>query len=330
MDMRHNHDRLANAGIYVPQTGFGVNHAWLTRNIVGDKRASRRRQVLAAFEKECSHHSEHDLVISSEAISGFAEKDLCALHNYLSQFGKVTCVVSLRNQASLLQSLWVQRLRQLQVEGQSPADFFEERKQGLKYLYRLRRIENAFPNCLVAITLEEAASSGSSLLTYLLESAGVSPPELIQESVRNASPDLKTLSLLFGVISGHVSTDDGHTFHRKTHALTRTLEAICRDRFRDTATNLICPSLAAKMTDYFLEDNNRVAKRYFGRDTLFPEAQHKPYSDLLSITDFSPTELFAIIQGLFGVMLEADALTAEELKSILARRYPDSRVSEII
>ncbi|MEO0751509.1 MAG: hypothetical protein AAFY25_06865 [Pseudomonadota bacterium] len=257
----------------------------------------RREGVTADFLSRI-RATRHDVLLSSEFFSALPVPQMAELVHDLSREGTVELVYFTRNQASLLASVYMQKVKRHRERGR-PEDFFanwvKQRGQNF-YFKRFSKLRDALPDTALHIhTYESSADHPQGIFGLFLSAIGCDP-ELdlgLEDTAVNTSPSPLELRLMLEI----------NRFNPRMQFSDMLVEASAeagRSRFH-AEHSILSPDLRKKVKDVYGADNEAFFKEFFGCENLYDFDADGDYVDLEKLS-FEADDVILILGGLMTKM----------------------------
>ena len=287
-----NRKLLAEHGVLYPTTGLHPHGQHnLTWEIKQDDRFNAKLGTWQDFYQEAQAFAGNMILISCEDYCTMNPEQQARVPLFLKDFD-VTVVVYLRNQTSLLPSTYAQ----LAKSGRQVGDFATWLKQKSlnvpRYHYDqlIASWEQIFGAERIRVGILEEASAYPSILTHFLTVCSLPLVDIAMEQPprKNISPSyqtVETIRQMAAALHGY-----GYPF-AAIRPIAHSLMAHAQHSGWNTEKlQLLTEDTYQQIVDHFHESNQRVAQKYFGRDTLFEPREQEftaPEQRQYKITEFT-------------------------------------------
>lgn len=242
--------------------------------------------------------SSHNVLLSSEFFGALPAPQMRELIDVLQQEGAVELVFFVRNQVSLLSSIYMQRVKR-HGETRLPAEFFrsfEKQRKQFFYFKRFNRLREFVPDIPLQIGLyENSKSHPQGLLGLFLSLVGIDPKvDLgIADAPVNTSPSPLELRLMLEI----------NRFGPRMQFSDMLVEASAeagRSGFHGHPS-IFPPGIRRKIKRIYEADNDAFFNEFLGSENAYKVKVNADYVDLETLA-FEPGQVLTILSGLLSKM----------------------------
>lgn len=248
------------------------------------------------------------IILSSEDFSTLKTNQVQTIQETLQDY-KVKIIMYLRRQDEMLQSTWVEVVRNMGTK-KNVESFFEWLKtnnyssNNTNYLEIIKIWESVFSKENLILRIFDPASFQGSLLADFLFSCNIDTTNLIITPNENVSPGVKTIEAM-RMIKKNITFQNlsKTTWINIVKYIT---EFGNQKNWNISKINYLSPKLSSMIMKYHKKTNKYIAKEYFQKDILFniPSGKQQQFTEFL-YNDFSNDELIELFSFIVTKFMES-------------------------
>ena len=279
-------------------SGNGVHLARAFLPASNPSSLSEEQDAVTANAMSQIRQSPHHVLLSSEYFGALPAPQMRGLVDVLQQEGAVELVFFVRNQISLLSSIYMQRVKR-HGETRLPAEFFQSFDQQRKqffYMKKFSKLRDFVPDIALRIGLyEESETHPQGLIGLFLSLAGMgSDVDLdITDAPVNTSPSPLELRLMLEI----------NRFSPRMQFSDMLVEASAQAGRSSVHghPSIFPPRIRRRIKRIYEADNEAFFKTFLDRENAYTVKVNADYVDLETLA-FEPGQVLSILSGLMSKM----------------------------